>query len=374
MNFILLLLISSIQLTETTTLSAYSLTVIQGLLAFILAVRLVSSKIFLNGNVRVSNFDLISFAVVLLLFLYPVLHLGFSYGVMQYGFLVLLPPLFLTIGAVISNDISAEDLWIFIFFGYFAFIIVVLTGGFDFPYLNFTDKDRNYSQGFSLFYGLQVIACMLLLGKQLSLTKKVVLMLSILVFFILSILGGGRGEILILTILCFLWLMIRSPIIAIPISVFLGSLILAILFQYQEELIFIARFERLLADENIRVSLWMDAYNLILNSPNCLLFGCGSGYFELMTNQERYPHNFFIEYLISAGIFPFIAFIFLIYLILHYVFMMRKFPSEQLFIPLSFFFIFGLAMKSTTFNTNFILWLLLFFSIRQIKTTKKAFL
>lgn len=372
MNFILLLLFGTIQLTETTFLSGDVLMVVQCILALTLGFRLVSGRKFLNGNVMLSRDQLIIFAVILFLFIYPVLHIGSSPGVLQYGFSALLPPIFLIVGAFISGNISEENLWVFLYFGYLSLVIMILTGGLDFPYLNFTAKDRMYSQGVSIFYGLQVLATVALLGNRQSLTKKSLLILSVLVFIILSVLGGGRGEIIILILVCFVWFLLRSPLTAMPILLSVGLVVAGILFQFQEDIVLLSRFERLILDQdNIRLDLWRDAFDLILNSPNCLLFGCGSGYFELMTKQERYPHNLFIEYLISAGLFPSIIFAVLLSLIFYQIVKMRKLPSEQVFIPLAFIFVFGLGMKSTTFNTNFLFWLLLFFSVRQIRVIKR---
>ena len=123
--------------------------------------------------------------------------------------------------------------------------------------------------------------------------------------------GGARGDfaigLFVIILIMFKFFSVRWIIITV---FFLSGLVMLILsFELIDfsNFIMIRRFTGLFANENFgyRDVLLIQSFELLSNRLDCLLIGCGFNYFQIYYdyNFGRYPHNTFVELIITFGIF-----------------------------------------------------------------------
>ncbi len=166
-------------------------------------------------------------------------------------------------------------------------------------------EERAYSQGFTSFCAMAGIFFFIRAFSS-SRWALVALILSA-SFFMLSIMGGARGDFLagILALLAYL---LRKPKAKtlIAVGAFCG---LAAIYIFRsglwEEILL---FQRLLyvLDGNYgqRDILGGQAVSIIIEQPSCFLFGCGFNYFQANFGYEfgLYPHNMVLELFVTYGV------------------------------------------------------------------------
>ncbi len=211
----------------------------------------------------------------------------------------------------IINTKVAEKFLIYILI---SLIYTVYIGGFiaDYPYrfiFEFTtDLSGNkvsYSQGISKLYGLGAIAAIFLAFNINNTISKFIYFSIGLFLIVISLFGGGRGDILATLIVCFVYFAFK-----IPKKLFFMIFILAFLLYNISFWIVpsdFAVFDRFISlrdgDFGKRDALFLDAFWLFFSDPQCFFVGCGFGYFQTYYQLPTglYPHNIFIEAIIVWG-------------------------------------------------------------------------
>ncbi|MCW8889749.1 MAG: hypothetical protein OQL20_03730, partial [Sedimenticola sp.] len=204
-------------------------------------------------------------------------------------------------------------------FVYYSLIVVgftVVIGGLHFnplPVFNLEygsdqiGREEDYSLGLSYFFGLSAIAAVLLMTSELRLRNRFLYGIFCLAFIFLCVLGGGRGEIIATLVVVLLVVLSRLRFITgaalIVIFVIFGAIVFSL--EGVETFSFYKRFS-LLLDGNLstRDTLLIDVFMLLQDYPDCLIWGCGLGYFQHYYgyNVGLYPHNSIAEAVIVFGL------------------------------------------------------------------------
>jgi len=171
------------------------------------------------------------------------------------------------------------------------------------------DENALYSQGItSLFMIAALSSVALILQQDINFLKQVIGIFLTLIFIVLSLLGAARGDFIFGFILIFIILLFRKPI-----SIIIIGLIVCGIFAFSnldldnisESFLLFQRLSGITdGDYGLRDVLAMQALTLIYESPGCLLFGCGFGYFQKFYGYEygMYPHNILLEFVITFGL------------------------------------------------------------------------
>ena len=160
--------------------------------------------------------------------------------------------------------------------------------------------NASYSQGVSKFYGLAAVSAFLYLQRFKG--NRYLLGIATIFFLLVSFFGGGRGDFLaaILTIIVFSKLRLRH----IAVMVFL---IIMLMFVDWESIMAVVpafrRYEAMLGSFGYRDVLVSQSLQLLGREPQCLLWGCGIGFFQFYWGYPSgmYPHNLILESIISYG-------------------------------------------------------------------------
>ncbi|MDP3959229.1 MAG: hypothetical protein Q8Q26_04005 [Pseudorhodobacter sp.] len=203
----------------------------------------------------------------------------------------------------------------FMIYVIFTFLVTVYLGGFVFSYpfkfmfdysTEQTGQQILYSQGISKFYGLGAVAATFLALNKQSIFGGSTLWLLALFLLVLSLLGGGRGDAAISLIICFVYAAVKMPgkitatllIVVIVITNISGRIDLGDFTIFNR---FLVVHE---GNYGGRDELFLNALQLMISEPQCLLIGCGFGYFQSYYHlpSGMYPHNIYIESLIVWGI------------------------------------------------------------------------
>ncbi|WP_201562471.1 hypothetical protein [Psychrobacter sp. CMS30] len=258
----------------------------------------------------------------------------------------------------------------FIIYAIIVLIITIITKGliftpipvFIFEYSsNAYDINALYSQGTSQFYGYSALAAASLIVTQDNKTKKNILTILVLLFILLSFLGGARGDSVFALIVTSFYLVYRLSLVQnIKILIFLLVTIYVLSKFYSfEDFIIFQRLEVLSDGLGSRDVLLSQSIMLLVDNTSCLIHGCGFGFFQSYFHYpiDLYPHNFIIELLIVFGL-PITA----ILLLTSYGGFMEFFRRNGRVDIIGLFFIYALflGLKSGSLNTS---WLLMTFFI-----------
>lgn len=185
-----------------------------------------------------------------------------------------------------------------------------------FPSYNFSyisSKKVYYSQGVSGFFGVLTLLILFKMRGLQTILPKILFFTLFLISLFLSVMGGGRGEVLFLFLLISVYLinvlrwkfLLFLPILIVFISLFFQ--------QYIDNLIIFERINKVVSNGNYgeRDILFGKALRLIFTDPFLFFFGKGFGYFQFHYGftQGVYPHNILIELIIIYGILPFMVFL-----------------------------------------------------------------
>tara|TARA_B100000575_G_scaffold292557_1_gene301294 strand:- start:993 stop:2180 length:1188 start_codon:yes stop_codon:yes gene_type:complete len=204
-----------------------------------------------------------------------------------------------------GESLAAERNFVYIFYLLAIFFVAAHyffseSAGF---LLNFETADGEnayYKQQFTLGCGLAAITFINEANHKNWLASFILISLAI--FF--SALGGGRGDFLIIFIICLYLIFIRSQW---SVRIFIISVILlSPIYIAQILTIDLLLLERMmqLGESNIRFSLLMASGNVLDENIHCMILGCGFNFFQYEQHYDwgLYPHNSLIEIWITFGI------------------------------------------------------------------------
>lgn len=221
-------------------------------------------------------------------------------------------------------------------------------------------EEQTYSLGVSSFFGFAAVAAALLASYESNKLVSVFGLILAILFVLLSMLGGGRGESLAALALVAL-VFARRRRLAVGVAAatvgfyYLGTDLISL---SESDFLFLRRFSILFeGDLSSRDVLLRQGFQLLRDNPQCQFLGCGLGYFQSYYQYDfgRYPHNVLMEAVISYGVpMVLVGLIFCICGFLHHV---RKTASLDVML---FFFGYALiiSLKSGYFLGS---WLVLVF-------------
>ncbi|WP_313223436.1 hypothetical protein [Stutzerimonas nitrititolerans] len=245
------------------------------------------------------------------------------------------------------------------FVGYAVLVIVFtfLCGGFLMalpPKLNLEyassliGRVEDYSLLWSGFFGYSAIAATFLLAGKHRFMYVLLVLLLVVLFLVMCFMGGGRGETVIALMMVVALFFYYQPL-STCFVVLLGSLLLLYSLDISailKNMVIFQRFSNMAAgDMSYRDVLFFQGINLLSDEWNCLLGGCGVGYFQDYYSYEMsmFPHNFIVEMLIVFGL-P-VSMILLLAAIFGLMAHWKRFGWQDMFV---LFFIYSMliAMKS----------------------------
>lgn len=261
--------------------------------------------------------------------------------------------------------VSDRVAWMFISFAFAILFYTVTQGGLlisGFPQFVFEletseGSSISYSQGISKFFGLAAVFSAALISNSVSkLHLRYFCMGSLVVFLILSLIGGGRGDFVLALLTSIVVLGKFYAAVFVSTLTLMGmvyaSAIEELLSAYS---ILAERFFALSYSLGMRDTLIADSLNLLLDNPVCMAFGCGIGFFQSYYDYPAslYPHNVLLETLISFGLIPTFA---LAFIALSGRSRMREFHGKSPnFVAMIVFFLL-ISFKSGSLLTSFLLW------------------
>ena len=223
--------------------------------------------------------------------------------------------------------IQDEQVKFFVYYPVIAVFVTAAVGGFIFefpPRFNFEygsgqiGQDVVYSLGLTNFYGLATIAAAYLTIRSETRSRSILMTVFMLFFLVLSLMGGGRGELFATILIVSLILIKNRPILTIGM-ILCAALVLMIsvadLSSLSDSFVIVRRLTDLAGgDLSSRDALLYQVIDLLSNELSCLVFGCGLGYFQTYYGYEfsLYPHNIFAESVVSFGIFFTAIFLFFV--------------------------------------------------------------
>lgn len=207
---------------------------------------------------------------------------------------------------------------VYCFYAVFVLLFTVWLGGltldfpptFRFEYIASSigaAEEQTYSLGISNFFGLAAVAAAFLASREVRKGLSFLGVCMVVLFLLLSMLGGGRGESLAAFGVVFLLVTRKIWLAAALMSLIVGFSYIGmdVLKSLESDFLFIKRFLVLFEGSlSSRDLLLRQGYDLLRDNPQCLLIGCGFGYFQKYYQYgfEYYPHNVFVESIISYGL------------------------------------------------------------------------
>lgn len=248
---------------------------------------------------------------------------------------------------------------------YFIFLvsIILYTDSIVFgvpPYLNFSygstliGREETYSLGVSNIYGLLslIFVHFTIYNKK----NKVLFFTLFLLAFSICALGGGRGEFAATLLLSgYIFFIFKANFLRYLVFLLFAPLLF--LFDYSFLFEHIELFNRFLELNSGGLSsrdyLFLSGIDLLNNSPFCLLFGCGAGYFQYYNNYPLglYPHNSILEFVISYGL-PFV-FLFAFFIV-RGIYIYSRCDNSKIFVFI-FLYAFIVSLKSGYFLGSWML-------------------
>jgi hypothetical protein len=324
-------------------------------------VALVLLTIFFILYVRRLNSSLVLYFYLLAVYLASILIFGNS-PIFIIDFLVVL--LGIPIVSFVLRNYNKKDesqyITFLLFYFYLSVLLTFFLGGFNLEnavLYNFTyeaetlGQTSGYSLGISNIYGLFTIA---FLYRFLSNdANKWLYAFSGFLAAALTLIGGGRGEIIVAVVIVFFvmayWLPFgrqkKGPtilLLALAVIAYLGSS-----FTISDDYsLIINRFLLILdGDLSSRDILLFQGFELLSDNVSCLMFGCGLGFFQNYFGYDlsMYPHNFILEFIISFG---FCTFIFVLVFLIRGLYKHYQLFGQPSLILIIFFHQSLISMKS----------------------------
>lgn len=211
----------------------------------------------------------------------------------------------------------------------------------------------SYSQGISKFYGLSAVFAFLYLrgaGRG-----RYFVGVAVFFFLLISFLGGGRGDFLsaMLTIIIFSKLRPRYMI-------FLVIFVIALIYSdgggggnVEAVAPVFNRYHLMFGDAGYRDVLASQSLQLLAREPQCLVMGCGIGFFQSYWGYPSgmYPHNLILEFIISFGVV--ITLVLMALFLIGCMVLYKKEGRESYFLAFTFFFLM-IGLKSGGLLTSWI--------------------
>jgi hypothetical protein len=260
--------------------------------------------------------------------------------------------------------ITDSTVWMYVVFTFVILILTVFLGGLRFDgslhfVYTFTTSDGSeitYSQGISKFYGLAAVLIAGLIAQPGQSPAHTAALGGLLVLFLLlSLLGGGRGDFVFALLLSLIRLGFIKLFALFCLMSFVSVVYQDFLYVQLANYAFLfGRFSLLTVTYGMRDLLLENSFSLLAQEPICLIFGCGIGYFQNYYGYQAglFPHNVPVEFLISFGLLFFIPVFFLTLVGLWKIYIRETMSSHFGFIFLFFFLI---SLKSGTLLTSYIL-------------------
>ena len=277
------------------------------------------------GRLRLSRSVVISLVLYLFVFLYVV-----AVASITGGFNIVVQSLALDFfvslcGIVLFGTKFHEStrvfpsvfLRLFTFYAIGAILLTFVLGGFVFAlpprfvFDVFSDeigREENYSLMMTSFFMLAAIFSSIGFVRSGLIIYKIIYLISLLLFLLLSVLGGGRGELvaglLIIAFVLFRQRKVRFVSIAAFGALVVGGLIFSSMNVF-EDVVAVQRFYLLFeGDLSARDSLFGQVLDLLASQPSCILFGCGPGFFQRYYGYDfgYYPHNSIAEASVIYGL------------------------------------------------------------------------
>lgn len=277
----------------------------------------------------------------------------------------------LTIGGtyiLINNNLNDYSKSVGEFFVIYCLVILafnILIGGltfepfprFNFEYIsNQLDAYVDYSPGISQIFALGALAVASLTNYYNRQKTRLMLITLAMVFLILSLIGGSRGDSLAGVALIFIYFMLNlnykfkfSFIVILAVfSILLYN------FVNFEALVIFQRISDLSNNYGLRDVLFSQSINLLYENLNCLIFGCGFNFFQYYYQHPLglYPHNILLELLITVGL-PVTGLI--SYLVYRGFKIYRNYNKNENLIVLFFLFSLFVGFKSGSITSSWLL-------------------
>lgn len=333
-------------------------------------------------SIRMSAVHLLSALLYLLLmvlgFVMAEMH-GVEQGYLRYAtdVVVILAGLFIfSFLSYARNDLDYKLARYFFIYCVVLLLITVMTGGlamempprFVFDYVSdLISKDVSYSQGVSKFFGYGALAASYLYVKSAAGSKRLVFGLMVLLFLALSLLGGARGDsfFAVITVLFYFTVVYGLRVIWPLIVVAAAFMLLVSNAAFMNDLVLVQRMQGAAGGYGQRDVLLLQVGNLLTERVDCLLLGCGFGFFQHYFNYPAglYPHNILAELIVISGL-P-LAML-LMFLSFKGVFLDIKLNGIR-FVSLVFLYSFLLGLKSGGVSSSWLLIvLIIWFAARYV--------
>jgi hypothetical protein len=268
--------------------------------------------------------NLLLFFLFIISFFYSVIY-NYQFTYFK-DFLVLFIGLPFVYAVINKYEINKENTIISFLFYYFLCLVLLtlLTGGFTFErYLGFNfsyasnllNNKETYSLGASNIY---FMFSLVFLYAYLKRQRDIFYLFLTFFSTILAVIGAGRGE-LIAWVVMIVFMSILSKLDKgrkILFYTFVVAIIVIFLTLNHEivlENFSLIRRLTVLLDGNMssRDLLIENSFDLLGANVNCLLVGCGSGFFQYYHQypESLYPHNSALEFIISYGLPMFLLFL-----------------------------------------------------------------
>lgn len=248
---------------------------------------------------------------------------------------------------------SEKFLNFFLVYAVFALLLTIIFGGVSLQFpprfifevgSDEIGREENYSLGITSFYVLASIAASIGIVRSGISFRGMIYLFLMLLFLFLSVLGGGRGEIVAgILVISFILLRVRR-VRLISIGALVFCTVIAFLFDWSflfESFVALQRFQLIFeGDMSARDILLVNVFELLLDQPLCLFLGCGPGFFQKYYGYGFgfYPHNSIAEAVLIFG-FPLflIAIFFAVYGFYRYCKMVRGGDFFMAFFIYNFF-------------------------------------
>ena len=294
-------------------------------------IRLIAAAIFLIATVYTSirlcfsRSVVISVILYLFAFLYAIAVASLT-GALQIVVQSLATDFTVTLCAIIlfgtqlnqsTRIFPNEFLRLFSFYAIGAFLMTFISGGFvleippRFIFDVFSDeigREENYSLMMTSSFMLAAIFASIGAARSGLNINGTIYFVFLLLFLLLSILGGARGE-LVTGLLIIAFVFFREHKLRLIAIVMFGVLaVVVFVFNSRnvfENLVVVQRFNLLFqGDLSSRDFLFGQVLDLLANRPSCIVFGCGLGFFQSYHGYDfgLYPHNSVAEAAVIYGL------------------------------------------------------------------------